>query len=61
MLSNSEEHAVKENDIKTNNYYWIMKALKQVENYKKIVSLKKDTYDKTTISLKKMFYHLINY
>lgn len=47
MLSNSEEHAVKENDIKNQQLLLdYEKALKQVENYKKIVSLKKDTYDK---------------
>lgn len=47
MLSNSEEHAVKENEIKNQQLLLDYdKALKQAENYKKIVSLKKDTYDK---------------
>ncbi len=47
ILSNSEEHAVKENDIKNQQLLLdYEKALKQVDNYKKIVSLKKDTYDK---------------
>lgn len=47
MLSNSEEHAVKENDIK--NQQLIMdleKAIKQSNNLKKIVDLKKDSYEK---------------
>jgi OMF family outer membrane factor len=47
MLSNSEEHSIKENDIK--NQQLILdyeKSLKQVENFKKIADLKKDTYDK---------------
>lgn len=47
MLSNSEEHAVKENEIKNQQLLLDYdKALKQAENYKKIVLLKKDTYDK---------------
>jgi hypothetical protein len=47
MLSNSEEHSIKENDIK--NQQLILdyeKSLKQVENFKKIADLKKDTYEK---------------
>ncbi|HRG01152.1 MAG TPA: TolC family protein [Bacteroidia bacterium] len=47
ILSNSEEHAAKENDIKNQQLLLdYEKALKQVENYKKIVLLKKDNYDK---------------
>ena len=47
ILSNSEEHAVKENEIKNQQLLLdYEKALKQAENYKKIVLLKKDTYDK---------------
>lgn len=47
ILSNSEEHAAKENEIKNQQLLQdYEKALKQVENFKKIVSLKKDTYDK---------------
>lgn len=47
MLSNSEEHAAKENEIKNQQLLLDYdKALKQAENYKKIVLLKKDTYDK---------------
>ena len=47
MLSNSEEHVIKENDIK--NQQLIMgleKAIKQADNLKKIVDLKKDSYEK---------------
>lgn len=47
MLSNSEEHAIKENDIK--NQQLIMdleKAIKQSDNLKKIVDLKRDSYEK---------------
>jgi len=47
ILSNSEEHSIKENDIK--NQQLILdyeKSVKQVENFKKIADLKKDTYEK---------------
>lgn len=47
ILSNSEEHIIKENDIK--NQQLILdyeKSLKQAENFKKISALKKDTYEK---------------
>ena len=47
MLCNSEEHAIKENDIK--NQQLILdyeKSVKQAENFKKIAYLKKDTYEK---------------
>lgn len=47
MLCNSEEHAIKENDIK--NQQLILdyeKSVKQAENFKKIADLKKDTYEK---------------
>lgn len=47
ILSNSEEHAAKENEIKNQQLLLdYEKALKQAENYKKILLLKKDTYDK---------------
>ncbi|MBK6984435.1 MAG: TolC family protein [Bacteroidetes bacterium] len=47
MLSNTEEHSIKENDLKNQQLLLdYEKAVKQAENYKKIVSLKKDTYDK---------------
>lgn len=47
ILSNSEEHIIKENDIK--NQQLILdyeKSVKQAENFKKISALKKDTYEK---------------
>lgn len=47
MLCNSEEHAIKENEIK--NQQLILdyeKSVKQAENFKKIADLKKDTYEK---------------
>ena len=47
ILSSIEEHAIKENDIK--NQQLIMdleKAIKQSDNLKKIVDLKKDSYEK---------------
>ena len=47
MLTNNEEHAIKENDIK--NQQLILdygKSIKQADNLKKIASLKNDTYEK---------------
>lgn len=47
MLNNSEAHVIKENDIKSQQLLLdYEKALKQAENYKKIATLKKDTYEK---------------
>ncbi|MDX2173834.1 MAG: TolC family protein [Bacteroidota bacterium] len=47
ILSNSEEHAVKENEIKNQQLLLDYdRALKQAENFKKIAALKKDTYEK---------------
>ena len=47
MLSNSEEHSIKENDLKNQQLLLdYEKSVKQAENFKKIAALKKDTYEK---------------
>ena len=47
ILSNNEEHTEKENEIKNQQLLLdYEKSLKQVENFKKIADLKKDTYEK---------------
>jgi outer membrane protein TolC len=47
ILNNSEEHAVKENEVKNQQLLLdYEKAVKQAENLRKISALKKDTYDK---------------
>ena len=47
MLSNSEEHSIKENDLKNQQLLLdCEKSVKQAENFKKIAALKKDTYEK---------------
>jgi OMF family outer membrane factor len=47
MLSNSEEHIIKENDIKNQQLLLdYEKSVKQAENFKKIFTLKNDTYEK---------------
>lgn len=47
ILTNNEEHTVKENEIKNQQLLLDYdKAVKQAENYRKIADLKKDTYEK---------------
>lgn len=47
ILSNNEEHTVKENEIKNQQLLLDYdKAVKQAENYRKIAALKEDTYEK---------------
>lgn len=47
ILTNNEEHTVKENEIKNQQLLLDYdKAVKQAENYSKISALKKDTYEK---------------
>lgn len=47
MLSNNEEHSIKENDIKNQQLLLdLEKSIKQANNLKRITALKKDTYEK---------------